>query len=252
MIADLAPAFPANTERLAAALSLHKGQNAAAIRCADLLEPDVLVGMVDRLISRFPEAGRPDLAVVWARRYCIRLLGGAVFPTFLLDRRLPVTLADTALIVEADTGFPAVFLLPHAGISFDTADPFERLAPLVRDHFDPFLTSIARHCKAPIKVLWGNAAVAADNLFKHARMIATEAGRVLASDPMLLAEATHWPDGWRNPLHEPFLPPTDGDARQVRKTCCLHYRLEPKSKLCASCPILAKQNRRATCVTDAA
>lgn len=252
MIACLTPAFPGQLERFAGTLSI-VDRTTVSFACAALLEPDTICNLIERLALRFPDARHCDLASLWARTYSARLIASVVFPTVLLDRRLPIHIDETRLVIDETSGYPASFQLPNAGTTFETIDPFERFRPLIRGHIEPLIDAIAAHGKAPTKILWGDTAIAFDNLIRRARIAAIERGRVLDYDPITLIEASHWPDGWKNPLHQPFFPPECCDGRRVRKTCCLYYRLKPGNRFCGACPITEKQTkRRAACSTEAA
>lgn len=252
MIAGLAAAFPGKLDRFAKMISL-TDRRAISVSCADLLDPGVLTGMIEGLSPRYPDARHYDLAVIWSRIYCARIIGTTLFPGLLLGRRLPVELADVRFVVEPETGYPVSFQFADAGGLFDTIDPFERFAPLIRNHVASVIEAVAEYGKAPNKILWGDTAVAIDSFIRRAQTVAAEREQTLEGDPITLIEATHWPDGWKNPLHQPFFPSECCDGRRVRKTCCLYYRLNPGNRFCGACPITEKQmKRRAACVTEAA
>ncbi|WP_160000766.1 siderophore-iron reductase FhuF, partial [Roseomonas sp. 18066] len=133
-----------------------------AIPLASLLAP----GAVDRLVGgmtppRGGDSATPDrraMLSLWSRYYFYTLIPPVVLTLMLAHRRLPLA-ADQAGVLLKPDGLPAAVALPDAGERCAAPDdPFDRFAPLMRDHLAPLITHWAAEGKVSQKVLWANAA----------------------------------------------------------------------------------------------
>lgn len=234
--------LPAGLEHLAASVTL-VDESPHALPSCRFLERDVLGEAVLRLRASYPEARPADLAVLWARMYGFRLLAAALPVALLFDRHLPTALDETRMALDPRDGCPLCLQVPHAGRLVETDDPFLRLRPAIRGHLGPVLDAIARHTRAPITVLHGDAAVTFQMVADDIAAAALRSGHPLSCDVAPLSTAKTWPDGARNLLSTPFLPTKRGKAGMIRRTCCLHYRLQDGNGFCDSCPLAEKRRR---------
>lgn len=234
--------LPAGLEHLAASVAF-VDESPDALPSRRFLERDVLCEAVLQLRASYPEARLPDLAVLWARMYGFRLLAAALPAALLFDRHMPIALDETRMALDPGDGCPLCLQVPHAGGMVETDDPFMRLRPAIRDHLGPVLDAVSRHMKAPIAVLHGDAAVTFHMVAGDVAAAAFRVGTPLGCDLTPLSTAKTWPDGARNILSAPFLPTQQGKADMIRRTCCLHYRLDDTHGFCESCPISETRRR---------
>lgn len=234
--------LPSGLEHLAASVAL-VDKSPHALPSRRFLERDVLCEAVLRLRASYPEARLTDLAMLWARMYGFRLLAAALPAALLFDRRMPIALDETRMVLDPGDGCPLCLQVPHAGRVFETDDPFMRLRPAIRDHLGPVLDAVAHHTSAQITVLHGDAAVNFHGIADEVAGAAFRTGRRLGCDVAPLSTAKVWPDGARNILRTPFLPRRKGKAGMIRRTCCLHYPLKDSNGFCDSCPVAEKRRR---------
>lgn len=232
--------LPAGLEHLAASVALIEAPR-QSLPCHRFLERDVLCAAVPRLQASYPEARLTDLAVLWARMYGFRLLAAALPAALLFDRHMPIALDETRMALDPRDGCPLCLQVPHAGRMVDTDDPFLRLRPAIRDHLGPVLDAVAGHMRAPLTVLHGDAAVTFQMIAEDVAAAALRSGHRLGCDVAPLSTAKTWPDGAHNILSSPFLPTKKGKAGMIRRTCCLHYRLQDGNGFCDSCPVAEKR-----------
>ncbi|ONG51653.1 siderophore-iron reductase FhuF [Pseudoroseomonas deserti] len=218
-------------------------------------------GAVDRLVGGMVQplggdSATPDrraMLSLWSRYYFYTLIPPVVLTLMLAHRRLPLAAGDGAVLLKPD-GLPEAIALPHGGDPCAAPrDPFDRFAPLMRDHLAPLIAHWSAEGKLSQKVLWANAA-------GYFAWIVREAAATPGIDPeaafagTAVVEATHLPDGSANPLHDP-MHTLDGPAgpQRWRRTCCLLYRL-PDRQECPYCPLLLRGGRCAgpnePCCTD--
>ena len=102
----------------------------------------------------------------------------------------------------------------------------------------PAIAAMAAHTGIAPRALWSNVG------HYYAYLIDQLQG--LPSPPLAVAEGTrlmalgNFADGTRNPLYRPIRQVADaaGEARCVRRVCCVRYRL-PEVGYCGNCPLPA-------------
>lgn len=198
-----------------------------------------------RLEARARRLGTDDLRAVgsvWAKHYIGALLPGvlalAVLEGLGLDARA------THVQIHEEDGLPAAARIeaPRATRRHEGAGAFHAaaFAPLLEHHFRPLFATLERACGLWQGVAWnsaGNTAAWDLERFAAASPEATRADReILLDDPA-------------SPMHDPVFPEDlrawgIPEAVQVRRACCLRYRL-PDTTECYTCPRLSPGRRAA-------
>ena len=250
MIDVLAPLFRGDFETYREVLVLDDDPRPAT-PYHTLLAPSAFGDLQGRFGQRYSGNDRRALVSLWAKHYIVKLLPPVMGATLLLRWRLPLSLADTALVLDEEF-LPQAFRLIGKGAPFasDVSDPFELFSGLLDDHLQPLFQAMASQVKLSPKVLWSNAGNYFENLLNLMAKAGMPAER-LAPGRLLLETKTR-PDGTRNPLFQPvqYLPINDehGQAslRRERKVCCVRYLL-PELELCGNCPLKVKPSGKLVC-----
>lgn len=217
-----------------------------------LLAPAAFGEVLGGFARRYNGDDRRALASLWAKHYIVKLLPPVMGATLLLRWRLPLSLHDTAVVL--DEGYlPQAFRLSGKGERFaaDISDPFELFSGLLDDHLQPLFQALSSQVKLSPKVLWSNAGNYFENLLNLMARAGMPAERLAAGHVLLQTRIR--PDGSRNPLFQPvqYLPVNDEQGqptlRRERKVCCVRYLL-PELELCGNCPLKVRPPGKAACV----
>ena len=217
-----------------------------------LLAPAAFGDVLGGFAQRYNGDDRRALASLWAKHYIVKLLPPVMGATLLLRWRLPLSLHDTAVVL--DEGYlPQAFRLSGKGERFaaDISDPFELFSGLLDDHLQPLFQAMSSQVKLSPKVLWSNAGNYFENLLNLMARAGIPAERLAAGHVLLQTRIR--PDGSRNPLFQPvqYLPVNDEQGqptlRRERKVCCVRYLL-PELELCGNCPLKVRPPGKAACV----
>ena len=202
-----------------------------AVPGAALLRPGVLRGLLDRYTRQYGTADRRAGVSMWMQTYAVRLVYPVLAANLMAGRDLPVALEQVTLLVGPEGG-PRGFVLPHAG-SACTARGLARFAPLVRAHLAPLIAALAAEDRITPRLAWSNAAVRIAGTVEIARG-QNRLDPAAAADAALLLSASAWPDGWANPVQDPY---REVCGVQARRVCCLRYMLPGFEGCGASCPV---------------
>jgi ferric iron reductase protein FhuF len=203
-----------------------------ALPCAALCQPEVLGGLLDRFAARHGGADRRAVVSMWTQYYAARLVYPVLAANLLQGRELPLALEETRLLVGPD-GSPRGFCLAHEGQGV-TACGLERFAPLVRGHLAPLVAAVVAEGRIAPRLAWSNFGIR----FASVAEIAEGQGLLSAearADIGALLDQDCWPDGWPNPVRQPY-----GDcASQARRrrVCCLRYMLPDFEGCGTTCPL---------------
>ena len=217
-----------------------------------LLAPAAFGDVLGGFAQRYNGDDRRALASLWAKHYIVKLLPPVMGATLLLRWRLPLSLHDTAVVL--DEGYlPQAFRLSGKGERFaaDISDPFELFSGLLDDHLQPLFQALSSQVKLSPKVLWSNAGNYFENLLNLMARAGMPAERLAAGHVLLQTRIR--PDGSRNPLFQPvqYLPVNDEQGqptlRRERKVCCVRYLL-PELELCGNGPLKVRPPGKAACV----
>lgn len=213
-----------------------------AIAGPDFLRPQTLRDLMERFRPEFVAEDSRGLASLWSKNYFVRLIPPVVAVALLLNRRLPLDMAQLEMVVDG-SGVPIAFKLPHAGeiLPEGQRTPFERFAHLLEDNLTPFIRALSACSGLTEKVLWSNAG----NYFEWAlgQLAAQDVPTQALADGEALLEVRLTPARRRNPLHEPirYIEVAEPDAEphlwRMRRLCCIRYLL-PGVELCPNCPKL--------------
>ena len=217
-----------------------------------LLAPAAFGDVLGGFAQRYNGDDRRALASLWAKHYIVKLLPPVMGATLLLRWRLPLSLHDTAVVLD-EGHLPQAFRLSGKGEPFaaDISDPFELFSGLLDDHLQPLFQALSSQVKLSPKVLWSNAGNYFENLLNLMARAGMPAERLAAGHVLLQTRIR--PDGSRNPLFQPvqYLPVTDEQGqptmRRERKVCCVRYLL-PELELCGNCPLKVKPSGKPSCV----
>jgi ferric iron reductase protein FhuF len=204
-----------------------------------LLEREGPAALLEAARRHRPGAEERALASLWSRWYFAMLIPPVLACGLLAGRSLPLSPAQTGVVLGAD-GMPRAIALPHAGEVTPEPDPLLRFTPLIRGHVAVVVESLSAHVRLAPRILWNNAAVYADWAL---RRMAGEPGMsgAAAMRALALLETPALPDGGANPFHAPVRH-VQGPAGplRLRRQCCLLYRL-PGEDCCRTCPRLAQK-----------
>ena len=188
---------------------------ASARPASDLLEPQVMEGLMRRF--RPEDWPRDPRAVFsfWSQHYFLRLLPPALAANLLFGQRLPLELAEVQVVLD-EKGLPALFLLKHEGRRLGEEDGVsERFQALREDHLDPLIAAWSRQAGVSERLFWSNVGRYLD--------------WILAECRANLESAQVW-----RPLQVWLEVPCDRKGWR-RRICCLRDRLAGVAT-CPDCP----------------
>ena len=151
-----------------------------------LLAPAAFGDVLGGFAQRYNGDDRRALASLWAKHYIVKLLPPVMGATLLLRWRLPLSLHDTAVVL--DEGYlPQAFRLSGKGEPFaaDVSDPFELFSGLLDDHLQPLFQALSSQVKLSPKVLWSNAGNYFENLLNLMARAGMPAERLAAGHVLL-------------------------------------------------------------------
>jgi ferric iron reductase protein FhuF len=236
MIESLAPVFEGPLAFARDVLSLPSAPGEGEpVRCADLLRPEVLGPLLDRYAVQHQGADRRAVVSMWTQYYASRLIYPVLGANLLLGRTLPLSLEDTVLHVAGD-GSPLGFCIAdEGGMVSDTG--MARFSHLVRQHLAPLVEAVAVQGRVAAKLVWNNAGIrfaGTAHIARRLNRLSPEAG----ADIDALLESRRWPDGWDNPLYQPYRTvEACGENVERRRVCCLRYLLPAFEGCGISCPL---------------
>jgi ferric iron reductase protein FhuF len=242
MIDSLAPVFESPLDFVRDVLSLRSAPGPGEpVRCADLLRPEVLGGLLDRYAVQHQGADKRAVVSMWTQYYSARLIYPVLGANLLLGRALPLALEDTVLHVAED-GSPLGFcIVDEGGRVFGTG--MARFAPLVRQHLVPLVAAVAALGRVAPKLVWSNAGIRIAGTANIARRQGQFSPRDQADIDALLNNSA-WPDGWANPLFQPYRTvETCGESVERRRIGCLRYLLPAFEGCGLSCPLPDRRGR---------
>jgi len=243
MIDSLAPVFEGPLAFVRDVLSLRVAPGEGEpVRCADLLRPEVLEGLLDRYAAQHQGADRRAVVSMWTQYYAARLIYPVLGANLLLGRDLPLALEDTVLHVAED-GSPLGFCIADEGGPVADAG-MARFAPLVRQHLAPLVGAVASLGRVAPKLVWSNAGIrfaGTANIARRQNQLSPQS----QADIDALLNKRCWPDGWDNPLFQPYRTvETCGESVERRRVCCLRYLLPAFEGCGVSCPLPDGRGRK--------
>lgn len=169
----------------------------------------------------------------WSKYYFIRILGPVIAANVLLGHALPVRLSELELVFGKD-GTIHGFVVKDQGTAITTTG-VARYESLIEDNLKPLIESWSLHFSVPIKILWVNAARYVNWI--NVQLDLVGAGAEVGKAVTQLLEHRYVNDNI-NPLFGCYrLRIIEAKPVQVRRNCCLRYRL-PTTELCDDCPRL--------------
>lgn len=241
MLKVLEPLFSGEYAVLAEGLTVDAG-DAVVVPGRRFVEPQFLRTCLATYEQQFPGAEPRALASIWSKEYFLTLLPAVVAASLALQWQLPVNLDELGIIVDAE-GLPSRMVLPNEGAPWPGGPARKRFETLLEDNLQPFVMALAGVVKLAPRVLWNNAG----NYLETVVHVLEERGfaaDVLADGETWLTQRS-WPDGRRNPLHEPVryveLTGPHGPMRiRQRRQCCLRDKL-PGYEHCSDCPLISDE-----------
>lgn len=173
----------------------------------------------------------------WSKYFLSQAIYVPVAANLLLDRQLPLALDQLGLLLD-EQSLVTTLVVPNEGERVSGTDGESRLRPLMDATLAPAIASMAAHTGIAPRALWSNVG--------HYYAYLIDRLRELPSPPAAVDEGArlmtlrHFDDGARNPLYRPIRQVIDaaGEARCVRRVCCVRYRL-PELGYCGNCPLPA-------------
>jgi ferric iron reductase protein FhuF len=243
MIPSLAPVLEGPLTFAREVFSLHDAPGEGEpVRCSDLQKPEVLRALLERYAVQHGGADRRAIVSMWTQYYSARLIYVAVAANLMLGRELPLAPEDTFLHVAED-GSPMGFCIAHDGAPVARRG-MERFAPLVRDHLAPLLEAVVREGRVASRLVWSNAGIR----FAGVATIGRRQNSLRpedAADLDALLDSRQWPDGWENPVYQPYRQmDVCGESIERRRVCCLRYLLPAFDGCGVSCPLPDGREKR--------
>ncbi|HWW73145.1 MAG TPA: siderophore-iron reductase FhuF, partial [Duganella sp.] len=166
-----------------------------AVAVARLLADDALLDMlVRRYAAHLDTDDMRPAASAWSNAYLEALLPPVAAAATLLGHVFPASAADMALTLD-EHGAAVAFHIASEGVALPGADAHRRYHALLTGHLAPLFARLARHCRVPEKILWGNVARFLDNLFREAGELSEAAAQLAAQDGAALLGQPQQPDG---------------------------------------------------------
>lgn len=227
-IPALAGLFRGPLEPFADSLTLEPVEGARA--GADLLDPDTLRGLIERLATQYGDGDRRAVASLWSKSHFSTLMPAALAANLLLGLDLPVALGEVAVATD-EHGATSRIVLSGAGRPFEPGIGEARFERLIEGHLEPLIATLSAVSGASKKVFWSNAGNVFDFIVRGAGNLGADPAGVEAG-LALMAERRR--RGRPNPLYAPVSYPPGG---RLRRVCCLRY-LAPDVGYCGTCPIV--------------
>ena len=207
-----------------------------------LAESAYLVELLKRFGAQYPRGDRRAVASLWSKWHFSALIGHGLAARLLLGRELPLSLEALSLTLSP-AGQTTGFQLAHAGQAIDEPPGSVRFAALLDGHLAPLIATLAAVSEASPRVFWSNAGSYVAHFAEALETHPLAAPGACAAAQTLMTERT-WPDGRRNPLYQPVrrVNGEDGTPHQVRRVCCLRYRIE-ELDVCGNCPLACRGKR---------
>jgi ferric iron reductase protein FhuF len=211
--------------------------DADVVACSALLDEREFEQTVARFCARYPTTtDRRALISLWSLHYFSSLVITPAIAFLELGRILPLSIEETGLLIDRQSGTPRGFKLVHCGHVDHEADVLVGLRPAIRGHLDILIPQLASFSKLSRKTFWTNASAylswIVDEVGRHADASRAEAMRAVT-------ETAIWPDGWRNPLAGMVRVERteNGDYVGNRRVCCLRYCVPGVGGCGAICPV---------------
>ena len=195
-------------------------------------------GTLDRLLLQvygpelMPEQ-QPVLVSQWMKYYAMQLIPPVMVASLVHGVSWPLAVDQVSFALHA-RGFLDGIRFEEAPFDApNSADPFERFAPLL-DNLQQVIDRLSAYGGVAPGVLWGNAG---DYLETCLRELAAVSHVSLVPGYGLLRERLR-PDGQRNPLFNAVIyrEGKDGQSVRQRRSCCLSHRVEWVGR-CEHCPL---------------
>ena len=176
---------------------------------------------------------QPVLVSQWMKYYAMQLIPPVVVASLVHGVSWPLNVDQVSFALH-ERGF--LDGVRFEGAPFDgsnSADPFERFAPLL-DNLQQVIDRLSAYGGVAPGVLWGNAG---DYLETCLRELAAVSHVSLVPGYGLLRERLR-SDGQRNPLFNAVIyrEGKDGQPVRQRRSCCLSHRVEWVGR-CEHCPL---------------
>lgn len=216
-----------------------------AISGLSLRDGSAIHDLLGRFYSTFPcSADRRGVASLWGAMYMSRFIETAVGASLLLNKNLPLSIEQVGFIVGGDGCSVVAMRMPHESAASAKCDVFGRLHTFVRFNLDPLIAHVSYWANMSPRVLWGTAG---DYFYWRLKDIGSLQGVRIdqLNDWNRILALQLWPDGWRNPLFEPYrwVDCPEGERLQ-RRVCCLFYLLPQHNgcpSFCGQCPVRDRQ-----------
>ena len=235
MIPSLTPIFIGELADYAHTLVL-AGDPRPAIPGTALTDPEIFAPILERAAAHIGEGDIRARMSLWCIDYVHYLMPLTIVASLMLNRQLPVALDEIGVILD-DEFMPAAIRLPHDGIIAAERDPYVNFGPMIRGHLQPLFAAWAALSGIAPRVLWTNAGNLYEAVLRGLEQL-PEAPPGATAEANRMVSESHWPDGWRNPFHNPVVYRPDHPATQRwRRVCCVRY-LIPRYNYCSNCPHL--------------
>jgi ferric iron reductase protein FhuF len=176
---------------------------------------------------------QPVLVSQWMKYYAIQLIPPVIVANLVYGVSWPLAVDQLSFAVHARGFLDGVRFEEAPFDASNSADPFERFAPLL-DNLQQVIDRLSAYGGVAPGVLWGNAG---DYLETCLRELAAVSHVSLVPGYGLLRERLR-PDGQRNPLFNAVIyrEGKDGQPVRQRRSCCLSHRVEWVGR-CEHCPL---------------
>lgn len=238
MLPELSPFFPGPLRAYGEALTADPAPP-EAISGAALADVDTMAALVRAYGDTLGAGHLPALASWWARRYCLAVVPAVLVSAVVLERALPIALADIDVSLARDARVDRIHIGPaRTAIGHDFALAIDAL---VQTNLTPVFHAMAPLRASP-RVLWS-----------HAAEFVQTVGQALCGHPAVQPSRRAALARWlaqSGPLQPAYRVEVsdDGHAQRIRRVCCLNYRL-PGEDYCGVCPLksaaLARRARAA-------
>jgi len=228
----LAPLFQGEFKQYANIFRFPAGNN-TSLPASVLLEPSFVKEQLELFRPDCDATLHAEVLSEWSKYYFIRILAPVIVANVLLRHALPVCLSELELIFGND-GTVHGFVVEEQGTTITTTD-VSRYESLVEYNLKPLIESWALHFSVPIKILWVNAARYINWINVQLELAGMD-GEICKAVNQLLEH--RYINDKINPMFGCYrLKRIAGKPVQIRRNCCLRYRL-PMTELCDDCPRL--------------
>lgn len=198
-----------------------------------LLDAAMREAIAHRFAQRFTTFDIRAVQSIWMKWYLNAFIPPVLLADVLLGQSISVDLSGLRFIIADDGRVAAVRIRTTRDSRGE--DPFQRLRPLLFDHFAPLVEMWCDRTEVTARVFWSNVGNTFEAMLRRIEAVSGPSERLAEAQRWLSEPLTSTDEP--NPLFDAVHYVLDeGVPERRRRVCCLQYLL-PDRRFCKACPI---------------